>query len=368
MNKIHRIAVVVAAAILSIAQICPAQTSMPQHQQLGNYQQSGNAPYVPTRTAAYENWVGGNGASYPSVGYTLQEQASGAQAAQAGGAGGAAGAGAETPKDAASAAAAAVDPTAPLSQMQFQNVFIPETYGGSGYANIHVIQTIFAIQRKPDAYFPYHIIRPTLPILAPTADPDGPIPDIGGLGDTALVDLYVHPVKKGVNLGFGPTMVFPTSTDRRLGLGEWQIGPALAYIDAARFKDSIVGGLVQVPFSLESDAYSVTFSPIATRILKDGWFAGIGDLALKLNDQDGNYNIPLSMQVGKVIAAGKQPLKLSVQPEWTPSGLTSQPTAKYGVKFTVSILLPGAEFGYSKEKAAKRNCRHGRLGSCHLCK
>jgi hypothetical protein len=33
--------------------------------------------------------------------------------------------------------------------------------------------------------------------------------------------------------------------------------------------------LVQVPYSLESDAYSVNFSPIGTRILKDGWSLGL---------------------------------------------------------------------------------------------
>ena len=282
-------------------------------------------------------------------------------------------AGAETPEHgtsgSGSGAAAAVNPSAPLSQLQFQNTFIPESYGGNGYANQFILQPVIAINRHPDSYFPYHIVRPTFPILAPVTDPDGPLPDTPGLGDLTYFDLYIHPLSKGVNYAVGPVIVFPTSTnpdfihgDRQLGLGEWQLGPAFAYINAARIEKVTFGALVEAPFSLESDAYSVTVQPILTKLLRDEWFVGIGDLVWKFSDQNDNYNIPLSLQIGKVVKAGKQPFKIFLQPEYTPAGLTSQPTSKYGVKLSVSFLLPGAEFGYSKEKAARRHCRHGCRG------
>ncbi|MGB3127875.1 MAG: hypothetical protein WBB95_29010 [Pseudomonas sp.] len=251
-------------------------------------------------------------------------------------------------------AAAAVNPSAPLSQLQFQNTFIPESYGGSGYANQFIVQPVIAVNRKPDSYFPYHIIRPTLPILAPTSDPDGPVFDVGGLGDTTYFDLYIHPIKKGVNYAIGPVAVLPTSTSLQLGAGEWQLGPAFAYIDAALFEDLTFGALVEAPFSLESDIYSVTVQPIFTKLLGNEWFAGVGDLAWKFDDQDGNYNIPLSLQLGKVIKAGELPLKIFLQPQYTPAGLTSQATANYGVKLSVSFLLPGATFGYDEEKHCAR--------------
>jgi hypothetical protein len=150
-------------------------------------------------------------------------------------------------------------------------------------------------------------------------------------------------------------IVFPTSTnpdfihgDRQLGLGEWQLGPAFAYINAALIEKLTLGALLEAPFSFESDAFSVTVQPIFTKLLHDEWFVGIGDLAWKISDQNDNYNFPLSLQVGKVVKAGELPLKIFLQPEYTPAGLTSQPTTKYGVKLSVSFLLPGAKFGYGE--------------------
>jgi hypothetical protein len=87
----------------------------------------------------------------------------------------------------------------------------------------------------------------------------------------------------------------------------------------------------------------------------------------KFDDQNGNYNLPLSLRMGKVFKAGKQPINIFLQPQYTPPGLTSQPSAKYGVKLSITFLLPGAEFGYSKEKAEKRACRGGCLG-CRHCR
>jgi hypothetical protein len=287
---------------------------------------------------------------------------------------GAAGGGEEGGGGGGGGAAAAVNPSAPLSQLQFQNVFIPESYGGSGYSNQFILQPVIAITNKPGSYFPYHIARPTFPILAPTSDPDGPLSDQGGLGDTTYFDLYVHPIKKGVNYAVGPVVILPTSTnpdgihgDKQFGLHEWQFGPAFAYVNSARVKGLTFGFLFEAPFSLESNAYSVSVQPIFTKLLKGEKFVGIGDLAMKFDDQNGNYNIPLSIQFGKVVKAGELPLKIFLQPEYTPAGFTTQPTAKYGVKLSISVLLPGANFGYSKEKEEKRQnkrCNRGCLGHC----
>ena len=269
-------------------------------------------------------------------------------------------------------AGAAVNPSVPLSQIQFQNVFIPESYGGDGYANQFVVQPVIAINRKPESYFPYHVIRATFPVLAPVPDPDGIVPDIPGTGDTTYFDLFFHPTKKkGVTWGVGPVIIFPTSTDASLlfegqtGLGEWQLGPSAAILDASH-KGWVMGALFEAPFSVESDAYSLLVQPILTKLLKNEKYIGVGDLLWKLDDQNGNYNFPLSIRFGKVFKAGKQPINVFLQPEYTPSGLTSLPSAKYGLKLNITFLLPGAEFGYCKEKAAQRRCRRGCRG-CYHC-
>lgn len=289
--------------------------------------------------------------------YTLvvpwQEQA--VSAAAAGG-----GSGQEEGGDAG--AGAAVNPSVPLSQIQFQNVFIPESFDSHGYANQFVVQPVIAINRNPDKFFPYHVIRATLPILAPEPDPDGIVPDRGGVGDTTYFDLYFHPTKKkGVTWGIGPVAILPTSTDTslifegQLGLGEWQLGPSAAYINASR-KNWVFGGLIEAPFSLESDSYSILYQPILTRLLKNEKYVGIGDLLWQFNDENGNYNLPISFRFGKVFTAGKQPINIFVQPELTPRGFSSVPTSKYGFKLSITFLLPGAKFGYDKEKAALNAC------------
>ena len=133
----------------------------------------------------------------------------------------------------------------------------------------------------------------------------------------------------------------------------------------SRKKGWVTGFLVQAPFSLESDAYSISVQPIFTKLLKDEKYIAAGDLLLTLNDQDDGYNIPLSVKFGKVFQAGKQPINIFLQPQYTPAGFHSGPTAKYGVKLSMSFLLPGAEFGYNKDKAAKKSCRRGCVGGCH---
>ncbi len=242
-------------------------------------------------------------------------------------------------------AAAATDPSQPLAQLQLQNVFTPETYDASGYANTFIIQPVIPLNIGKDSFFEYHIIRPTLPIIAPTADPNGPLGVHGGLGDTTIVDAFFHPNKElKTNFGIGYVAILPTRTHPALGRGEWQFGPSIAVISRLVPK-WVVGGLVEVPFSSESDAYSVQMQAIALRLLPNEWFIGWGDQILKFDDQNGGYEIPLSLQLGKVAKVGKTPMKFFVEPIYTPEGLRSGPGgAEWGIKLNATILFPEAKF------------------------
>lgn len=246
---------------------------------------------------------------------------------QSGGSGGDAGAGAAT------------DPSVPLAQMQFQNVFIPETHDSSGYSNQFIIQPVIPIHLDFE-FFPYHIIRPTLPVISPTADPDGPLGVEGGLGDLTIIDIVVHPIEKlKTNVGVGYVAVAPTATDPQLGLREWQLGPSMFAITKVVPKWNL-GALVQVPFSLQSDAYSVQMQPIAVRMLPDEWYVGWGDLLWTMDDQNGNYNLPINLRVGKICKIGDQPLNVFVMPFYTPDGLHRGPASKWGIKLSVTLLFP----------------------------
>lgn len=161
-------------------------------------------------------------------------------------------------------AAAATDPSAMLTQFQIQNVFTPETYDASGYSNTVILQPVLpfpvAMPGLKDI-FPNHIIRPTHPIISPTADPDGPLGVEGGLGDLTLLDAFVHPVEGFGNLLFGYTAIFPTATDEQLGLQEWLLGPSAAVV-YKEIPQTLLGIVYQQPFSLESDAQQVLIQPV----------------------------------------------------------------------------------------------------------
>lgn len=313
---------------------------------------------IPVSASRTNEWLNNSKLEAPYAPYSWQEQAAGGGQAGASGGGQAGGGGPE-----AAGAAAANNPGVPLSQWQFQNAFLPESYNSSGYANQFIVQPVIAIALKPDSYFKYHIVRATFPVLAPVADPDGPTPDIAGTGDITYFDLYFPESRReGVKWGVGPVAILPSSTNGN-GLGEWQLGPSFAVINSSK-KNWIYGFLIEVPFSLESNAYAIQMQPIFTRLLEDEWYVAIGDLLWKFDDQNRGYHIPLSFKVGRVIKAGTQPINIFLQPEYTPPGLTTSPTAaKYGIKLSVSFLLPGAKFGYNPDKACKSGCR-----GCRLCR
>jgi hypothetical protein len=343
--------------------------SLAQAQQPMRLETPGTIPSIPVSyPKSYSKWIGNS--EPPTIwqdadGPGAQPGGNGADATGGGGAGADGGGGVS--------AADAVNPAAPISSIQFQNTFIPESYNSTGYANQFIVQPVISFALKPDRYFDYHIIRPTFPILEPVPDPDGIVPDRGGTGDITYLDVYFREskTKEGLVWGVGPIALFPSAGNPSLltgnfqtGLGEWQLGPTAVVINSG--KKWITGALALIPFSLESDAYSVNLQLVANRILKDGAYVGIGDLAWKLDDQKGNYNIPLNIRIGKVFTFGKQPLNIFLQPQYTPPGLTSQPTAKYGVKLNITFLLPGAEFGYSESRAKEKQCGRGCRG-CRFC-
>ncbi|NQT12670.1 MAG: hypothetical protein HQ582_07975 [Planctomycetes bacterium] len=258
-------------------------------------------------------------------------------------------------------AAAATDPSAILTQFQFQNSFTPSTYDASGYSNTVILQPVLPFPVALPGLkeiFPNHIIRPTLPIIAPTADPDGPLGVQGGWGDLTLLDAFVHPVKGFGTVLFGYTAILPTSTDRQLGLGEWQLGPAVGVL-YKQIPKTLVGFIYQQPFSFQSNAQQVLVQPVFVRHLPKEWYLGWGDLNWAFNTETGDYNMPLSVKVGKVGKIGCQPVNIFVQPFYTPEGLRSGPASEWGVKLNVTFLFPEKKFGpLTGSLFGRRCCRH----------
>ena len=244
-------------------------------------------------------------------------------------------------------AGAATDPTVPLTQLQLQNTFIPESFNSTGYSNLFIVQPVLPFTINEHAFFPYHIIRPTIPVIAPTPDPDGPAGVQGGLGDTTILDAFIHPMPElKLSWGVGYAAILPTATHEALGAREWQLGPA-AFFTTKAVDKWLFGVLCYPTFSLESDAYQVLAQPIAVRYLPNEWYVGWGDLLWKVDDQNGDYNLPLALRVGKVTEIGKHKLNVFIEPYCTPSGLhrtagRSDGTS-WGIKLNVTFLLPDAK-------------------------
>jgi hypothetical protein len=208
---------------------------------------------------------------------------------------------------------------------------------------VFVVQPVIPINLNSEL-FPYHIIRPTLPLISPP-DPNGPLGRKGGVGDLTLIDVLVHPIKElKTSLGVGYAAILPTSTDSRLGPGEWYVGPSALILTRAVPK-WVIGTLVQAPISVESNRYVIQTQLIATRLFEDQWYAGWGDVLLLLDDESGNYDLPISLRVGKVVKFGKLPVNIFLQGQYTPAGFQSPGGTEWGIKLSVTLLLPDAKLG-----------------------
>ena len=121
----------------------------------------------------------------------------------------------------------ATNPIANLVQLQIQNIFVPNSRGAKGYSNVFVVQPVIPYKIGEQQF----VNRTTFTWLN-TPDPDGPVGETSGLGDTAMLNFAVFNVGDAM-IGVGPSATFPTANDDRTGTGagKWQLGPALLYLN-----------------------------------------------------------------------------------------------------------------------------------------
>jgi hypothetical protein len=259
------------------------------------------------------------------------------------------------------------DPTAILTQIQFQNNFAVESYNASGYANTFIVQPVLPFPVAMPGlkeFFPAHIMRPTLPFPAPTADPDGPLGVQGGMGDFTILDVGIHPTSWG-NIALGYSLIAPTSTHPQLGLQEWQLGPTVGLV-YKKIPKTILGFVAQMPFSLESEASSIDVQLTYVRHLPNQTYIRWGDTFWTFNTDTGAYNMPIQIAFGKVFKKGLLglPNNVFVMPFYTPEEMHSGPGGdKWGVKLNVTLLFPEKKFdpllGFLWGDSSRR-CRHCR--------
>jgi Putative MetA-pathway of phenol degradation len=118
-----------------------------------------------------------------------------------------------------------------LMQIQQNNnwVGMPTNNGNRVQSNLQ-FQPLMSVKLTDDWSL---VTRPVLQLVnsAPFPDQTGNSDRATGFGDTVLA-LALSPSRKLVGnwlLAAGPTFIFPTATDPRIGQDKWQVGPAAAF-------------------------------------------------------------------------------------------------------------------------------------------
>lgn len=204
------------------------------------------------------------------------------------------------------------DPTAPLTTVQFRDVYIPDAKVKNGLLNTFEIQPVIPI--GPFEWLPLtQLMKITMPLVSTTPEPGSKT----GLGDLEVFDLFTVKQSWG-RWGVGPILVFPTATNEELGAGKYQAGPSAGAIYSG-IKNFIVGAVLQNPISFAGDSNRLSVNQlIVTPTLyynfEDGWFVGLSDFNWTFDWKDnGAALIPVGLQVGKVFHIGTQPFNLSVE-------------------------------------------------------
>jgi hypothetical protein len=170
-----------------------------------------------------------------------------------------------------------------------------------------------------------------------------------GLGDT-LFSAFFSPRDQDLWIGgqwlwgVGPAALLSTSTDDRLGPGEWGAGPSEVFL--ALQNRWVVGSLFSNIWSFtddgdEDEVNLFTWQPIANYNLDDGWYLTSSPLiTANWEASSGNTRtVPIGGGFGRVFRIGKQPINASLQSYYNveePDNLDPE----WSIRFTLQFWFP----------------------------
>ena len=191
------------------------------------------------------------------------------------------------------------------------------------------------------------ITRPVIPVFnsTPYINKSGNLHRVTGFGDTVLVEL-LSPSPKLVGpwlLGAGPTFIFPTASNSRLGQNKWQIGPhrttriSRRKVDRRRVSPAVVvsrrpGSNTISQMNLQ---YFFAYFPAA------GWSVGTSPNMLVnwYASKSGNkVTFPIGLNVSKVVKIGPLPVNSRSRDSTCPSIRSIR--AKMGSPVLVTPVIP----------------------------
>ena len=240
-----------------------------------------------------------------------------------------------------------VNPVSTLWSLTFQqnNYGITLPAGQVGHQDNLLFQPVLPVALTND----WNLInRPVIPLFnsVPTIDPLGNLGRATGFGDTTLVEILspsTNLVGPNWLLGLGPTFIFPTASNAKLGQGRWQVGPSgvLGYL-GDKFAVGVfpqqwwsVGGYGSQNISQLNTQYFGVYFP------GDGWSIEMSpNILVNWNATSGNaVTYPVGAGIAKVVKLGPLPVKFALEVQYMPvhPNLLGE---KWNVQLKISPVIP----------------------------
>jgi hypothetical protein len=191
------------------------------------------------------------------------------------------------------------------------------------------------------------ITRPVFQVFnsTPYVNESGNLHRVTGCGDTILATLLSpSPKLAGPWLfGAGPSFIFPTASNSRLGQNKWQIGPAgvFGYVGekwlAGVFPQQWLsyGGPGPQTLSQMNLQYFFVYLP------GHGWGIGTSpNMLVNWYASDGNkVTFPIGLNISKVVWIGPLPVKFQVQGQYMPVN-PAVAGQKWNLQFAITPVIP----------------------------
>ncbi|MFO8152948.1 hypothetical protein [Thioalkalivibrio sp.] len=214
------------------------------------------------------------------------------------------------------------DPTASLMSLNLRHTRIPSFHGIDGSAGTSQFQTVIPFR----AWDTSNILRATV-----NYNNSGPAP--GGLSDVTIFNLLVFDRPWG-RWGAGPVAQLLPGRDG--DADTFAIGPAAGLVASrgrwtyGMFNQNLFGDDVAIS----------SLQPVLAYQMGNGWALAAGDAQWTYDwDRSKFVNLPIGVQLSKVMSVGGQSVKWSINPEYNLRDLDGLP--EWNVRFGLSLLVPG---------------------------
>ena len=211
------------------------------------------------------------------------------------------------------------NPVSDLVRAGFTNY----TYGGSGRNNFTT--NTFVLQADTTKHFGNWVLlnRLNVPILyIPASAITEKTGSSFGLGDIEYTAFLARDESKRFLKaigGIGPTFIFNSASEDRLGSGKWSVGPSLGL--ARVFDDWVVGAVVRNLWSFAGDGQrrrvnQFLLTPFVNYNFSNGWYLTSTPIMTADWDADSRnrWLVPIGGGIGKVFFRGeKRPMNVVIQ-------------------------------------------------------